>query len=218
MIDKLNPVTYRLRSDPLFVSHTGFIAQNVKEAIPGSVKETPDWIPSVARWCEVVDGTELVVGKEIVDEFRRILKIQSYVCVRLRDSTGGFTYHSCDSIVTDKSIRVIETVTDTQTCDASGNIVLSYDGATMRLRDEVNNPPIPDQVIPVIGDSGSWDGAVVPFDENTTTIQKAFVWGHEVMDFHSIDMMSIVSVLTQTVKDMTREISELKQMIRVPDK
>lgn len=211
MLTKLNPVTYRLRSDaPTFSPHTGFIAQNVKESIPGSVKETPDWIPSVARWCELIDGTELVVGEEIANEFRELLKSQPFVNMRLRNSAGCFVYCSCESIVTNKSIRVTGVITDTQTCDVSGNMVLAYD-PIMRLAD--TNMAVPKRVIPVIGESGGWNGTVVAFDENTKTTQKVFVWGHEVMDFHSIDMMSIVSVLTQTVKDLVQEVEELKRKL-----
>jgi hypothetical protein len=209
MLDKLVPVTYRLRRDPpSTLPHTGFIAQNVKDAIPGSVKETPDWIPSIMRWCEVIGGTELVVGEEMVKEFRGILDTRPLVSLRLRDSTGGFIYRLCDSIITNKSIRITEAITDTQSCDVCGNLVLPYDDATMRCCGD----HIPDRVVPVIGDSGDWDGTVVPIDENAETTQKTFVWGHDVVDFHSIDMMSIVAVLTRTVKDLVREVEELKRI------
>jgi len=37
------------------------------------------------------------------------------------------------------------------------------------------------------------------------------VWGHEVMDFHSVDMMAIISILTDSVQRLSAEVAELKR-------
>ena len=220
MLDKLVPVTYLLRADhPGAIPHHGFIAQNVKEAIPGSVTESPNWVPSVSRWCDVLEagvrmggngsnGSNVVVGTDIVSEFTTLLSHQPVVRLRVCSANGGFTYYSCDSVVSEDTIHIVEPVTDSQPYDLSGNPLLKYNSGLMRLI--VGSDSIPEHVIPVMGANGTWAGEVEPFI-GAVKSYKIFVWGHEVMDFHSVDMMAIISILTDSVKRLSAEVAELKR-------
>ena len=127
---------------------------------------------------------------------------------RVRSKTGEFAYYSCDSVVSDNTIHVIETVVETQPCDVSGNLLLKYDSGMMRLIGGTDS--IPEYVVPVMGVDGLWSGDVVPAIGGETT-NKIYVWGHEVMDFHCVDMMAIVSILTDSVKQLRAEVNELKR-------
>ena len=220
MLDKLVPVTYLLRADhPGAIPHHGFIAQNVKEAIPGSVTESPNWVPSVSRWCDVLEagvrmggngsnGSNVVVGTDIVSEFTTLLSHQPVVRLRVCSANGGFTYYSCDSVVSEDTIHIVEPVTDSQPYDLSGNPLLKYNSGLMRLI--VGSDSIPEHVIPVMGANGTWAGEVEPFI-GAVKSYKIFVWGHEVMDFHSVDMMAIISILTDSVQRLSAEVAELKR-------
>jgi hypothetical protein len=212
MLDKLVPVTYLLREDhPGTIPRHGFIAQNVKEAIPGSVTGSPNWVPSVLRWCDVVNlsnGANLTVGGDVVSEFKPLLLKYGTIRIRTRSKNGKFVQYSCDSIVSKTIIHITESVPDPQPCDSHGNIMLKYNDKLMRLIGETEL--IPEYVTPITDTTGHWAGDVFPSTGIADT-KKVFTWGHEVMDFHSVDMMSIISVLADSVKRLSREVDEMKR-------
>jgi hypothetical protein len=182
ILRKINPkeFTFIDTKEPRY----GFIAQEVRQHIPRSVKLTTDYIPSVYENAFVKGNTITLINKSTTDISNCKLK--------LRDISNG------EIIVNVAHIKDNKTFTINQ--DISQNKLQYMDIYGNNLDKQINNGK-------VVYKRGSeiYTGEVK---------QGLFVYGIEVNDFHSINHDTIWTVAVGATKEMDVQLQEARQTIK----